>query len=200
MPGPVGMDEGSFAKGVCHLAWQSSSVIFIEWLLYTRHSAQLGVKGGKRHQGEHVMIPAPKEIIEEGNGTPLQYSCLGNPMDRGAWRATVHGVAKSRTWLSISTIRATKEIIDWWGRETHKEALFSLSFSLLLFSRSVRSTFCNPMDCGMQASLSFTISQSLFKLMSIDAIQPSHPLSPASLPAFNLSQHQGLFQWVGSSH
>ena len=30
----------------------------------------------------------------EGNGNPLQYSCLGNPMDRGAWQATVHGVAK----------------------------------------------------------------------------------------------------------
>ena len=35
----------------------------------------------------------------EGNGYPLQYSCLENPMHRGAWRATVHGVAKSRTWL-----------------------------------------------------------------------------------------------------
>ena len=31
----------------------------------------------------------------EENGTPLQHSCLGNPMDRGAWQATVHGVAKS---------------------------------------------------------------------------------------------------------
>ena len=37
----------------------------------------------------------------EGNGNPLQFSCLGNPMDRGAWRATVHGVAKSQT-LSLS--------------------------------------------------------------------------------------------------
>ena len=36
----------------------------------------------------------------EGNGTPLQYSCLENPMDRGAWKAAVHGVAKSRTRLS----------------------------------------------------------------------------------------------------
>ena len=35
-----------------------------------------------------------------GNGNPLQYSCLGNPMDRGAWWATVHGVAKSPTQLS----------------------------------------------------------------------------------------------------
>ena len=36
----------------------------------------------------------------EGNGYPLQYSCLENSMDRGAWQATVHGVAKSRTRLS----------------------------------------------------------------------------------------------------
>ena len=33
----------------------------------------------------------------EGNGTPLQYSCLENPMDGGAWKAAVHGVAKSQT-------------------------------------------------------------------------------------------------------
>ena len=39
----------------------------------------------------------------EGNGTPLQYSCLENPMDRGAWWATVHGVAKSQTRLSDFT-------------------------------------------------------------------------------------------------
>ena len=40
----------------------------------------------------------------EGNGTPLQYSCLENPMDRGAWWAAVHGVAKSRTRLSDFTL------------------------------------------------------------------------------------------------
>ena len=39
----------------------------------------------------------------EGNGNPLQYSCLENSMDRGAWRATVHGVAKSWTRLSMHT-------------------------------------------------------------------------------------------------
>ena len=37
--------------------------------------------------------------IGEGNGNPLQYSCLENPMDRGAWRATVHGVTRSQTRL-----------------------------------------------------------------------------------------------------
>ena len=41
--------------------------------------------------------------LSEGNGTPLQYSCLENPMDGGAWWAAVHGVAKSRTWLSDFT-------------------------------------------------------------------------------------------------
>ena len=40
---------------------------------------------------------APVWLNGEGNGTPLQYSCLGNPMDRGAWWAAVYGVAKSRT-------------------------------------------------------------------------------------------------------
>ena len=42
-------------------------------------------------------------LIGEGNGTPLQYSCLENPMDRGAWWAAVHGVAKSRARLSDFT-------------------------------------------------------------------------------------------------
>ena len=40
------------------------------------------------------------QYIGEGNGTPLQYSCLENPMGGGAWWAAVHGVAKSRTRLS----------------------------------------------------------------------------------------------------
>ena len=42
-------------------------------------------------------------LTGEGNGTPLQYSCLENPMDGGAWEAAVHGVTKSRTWLSDFT-------------------------------------------------------------------------------------------------
>ena len=42
-------------------------------------------------------------FIGEGNGTPLQYSCLENPMGRGAWWAAVHGVAKSQTQLSDLT-------------------------------------------------------------------------------------------------
>ena len=43
------------------------------------------------------LIPGSGRFPGEGNGNPLQYSCLENPMDRGAWQATVHGVAKSQT-------------------------------------------------------------------------------------------------------
>ena len=50
--------------------------------------------------GNAGSIPGLGRLSREGNGNPLQYSCLENPMDRGAWQATVHGVAKSRTQLS----------------------------------------------------------------------------------------------------
>ena len=50
--------------------------------------------------GDQVSIPGSGRYPGEGNGNPLQYSCLENSMDRGAWWATVHGVAKSGTQLS----------------------------------------------------------------------------------------------------
>ena len=50
--------------------------------------------------GDLGLIPGLVRSPGEGNGNPLQYSCLDNPMDRGAWWITVHGVAKSRTRFS----------------------------------------------------------------------------------------------------
>ena len=49
------------------------------------------------------LIPGSGRYPGEGNGYPLQNSCLGNSMDRGAWRATVHGVAKNGMLLSDLT-------------------------------------------------------------------------------------------------
>ena len=46
-------------------------------------------------------IPGSGRSLGVGNGTSLQYSCLGNPTDRGAWKATVYGATKSRTGLSV---------------------------------------------------------------------------------------------------
>ena len=47
--------------------------------------------------GDLGLIPGSGRFPGEGNGNPLQYSCLENPMDRGVWQATVHGVTKSWT-------------------------------------------------------------------------------------------------------
>ena len=53
-----------------------------------------------RYKSTSITWQKLKSLIGEGDGTPLQYSCLENPMDGGAWWATVHGVAKSQTRLS----------------------------------------------------------------------------------------------------
>ena len=50
-----------------------------------------------------ALLPPSSHTDGEGNGTPLQYSCLENPMDRGAWKVAVHGVSKSWTRLSDFT-------------------------------------------------------------------------------------------------
>ena len=66
------------------------------------------VKASARNAGDLGSIPGSGRSPGEGNGNPLQYSRLENPMDRGAWWATVHGVAKSRTRLSDFTFTFSK--------------------------------------------------------------------------------------------
>ena len=61
------------------------------------------VKASTSNEGGLGSIPGSGRSPGEGNGNPFQYSCLENPMDGGAWWATVHGVAKSRTRLSDFT-------------------------------------------------------------------------------------------------
>ena len=60
--------------------------------------------------GNPGSVPGLGRSPGEGNGNPLQYSCLENPMDGGAWSATVHRVAKSRTRLSDVTFTFTKSV------------------------------------------------------------------------------------------
>ena len=61
------------------------------------------VKASAYKAGDLGSIPVSGRSPGEGNGNPLQYSCLENPMDRGAWWAAVHGVTKSQTQLSDFT-------------------------------------------------------------------------------------------------
>ena len=64
------------------------------------------VMSGKILWEKSQMLCIVRRYLGEGNGNPLQYSCLENPINRGAWWATVHGVAKSRDMTEHAHIRA----------------------------------------------------------------------------------------------
>ena len=90
---------------------------------------------------------------------------------------------------------------NWWLTTVTRIILSSLNS--VQFSRSVMSNSLGPLECSMSG---FPVLYHLPELVQArvhwvgDAIQTSHPLLSPSPPALNLSQHQGLFQWVGSSH
>ena len=137
-------------------------------------------------------------------------------MDREAWHASVHGVTKCQTRLSDWTelnwilsyiangIKYILHTLQMRKKQTHTIYL-DFSFSSVQFSLVTQScpTLCDPMDCSTPG---FPVLHKLPELAQThvhrvgDAIQPSHPLLSPSPPAFNLSQHQGLFKWVSSSH
>ena len=165
------------------------------------------------------------QLLREGNGTPLQYSYLENPMDGGAWWAGVHGVAKSRTQLSDFTftfhfhalekemapyssvlawrIPGTGELGGLPSMELHRfrHDWSDLAAAAVQSLSHVR-LFVTPWTAAHQDSLSINSSRSSLKLTSIESVVPSSHLilSSPSPPALNLSQHQGLFQWVSSLH
>ena len=66
----------------------------IYYILHSPHS--LVAKDSSCNAGDLSLIPQWGRSPGEGNGNPLQYSCLENPMDRGTWQAIVHGVARVR--------------------------------------------------------------------------------------------------------
>ena len=70
--------------------------------------------GGKEATCNVGLIPWSGKSPGEGNGNLLQYSCLENSMDRGAWRATVHGVTKSWTQLSDEHLSSQNIQRAWW--------------------------------------------------------------------------------------
>ena len=73
----------------CISICQSYSIYELPWWLSGKESAC--------NAGDTGSTPGSGRSLGEGNGNPLQYSCMGNPIDRGAWWDTVHGGAKSMT-------------------------------------------------------------------------------------------------------
>ena len=80
--------------------------ILTNWTQYSFPGGSDG-KASAYNAGDPGSIPGSGRSSGEGNGNPLQYSCLENPIGRGAWWATVYGVSKSRTRLSDFTFTFT---------------------------------------------------------------------------------------------
>ena len=70
------------------------------------------VKNLPASAGDTGSIPGSGRSPGEGNSNPLQYSCLGNPLDRGAWWATIHRITKSWTWLKWLSTHASLNFQD----------------------------------------------------------------------------------------
>ena len=91
---------------------------------------------------------------------------------------------------------------EWWSLENKTKNFLKGSVQFSSVAQSCP-TLSDPMDCSMPG---LPVHHQLLESTQThvhwvnDAIQPSHPLSSPSSPALNLSQHQGLFQWVSSSH
>ena len=93
-----------------HKIWLYSTTFgFFCWMCLTNVVASIHLldENWKKYEcylctlGDTIFIKCLWHMCREGHGTPLQYSCLENPMDRGAWQAAVHGVAKSwRDWAT----------------------------------------------------------------------------------------------------
>ena len=116
---------------------------------------------------------------------------------------SVSGVCSFLTGVSLLTVKAREKNHVCPNPSINTHLYLFLYFVVVVQSLSRVRFFATPWTAACQASLSFTISQTLLKLMSNDAndaIQPSHPLSSPSPPALSLPKHQGLFQWVSSSH
>ena len=88
------------------------------------------VKNSPANVGDVGLIPGWGRSPGEGNGNPLQYSCLENPMNRGAWWATVHRVAKNQTWLSARAYTHTHT-------HTHTHTLTHGPGAVCVFSHSL---------------------------------------------------------------
>ena len=110
-------------------------------------------------------------------------------------------VSELKYWFQVFALKFPREREREW--DTEGGLLVTVQFSSVQSLHHVTSTLCDPRDWSTSG---FPVFHQLPELAQThvhrvdDAFQPSHPLSSPSPPAFSLSQHQGLFQWVSSLH
>ena len=144
-------------------------------------------------------LPFPSPVHESESEVTQLCPTLHDPMDCSLPGSSVHGISQARVleWVAIA-------FSCLWYEVPVKFISFHvlIHFSSVQFSCSVVSDSLWPHELqhARHPCPSPTPRACSNSCSSSDAIQPSHPLSSPSPPAFNLSQHQGLFQWVSSSH
>ena len=141
-----------------------------------RTKMALVLKNPPTNAGDTGSIPGSGRSPGEGNGNPLQYSSLENPVDRGAWPATIHG-AVARFRHDLATKPPLPFLLNIWDLTRKTESFPEMAqFSSVAQSLSRVQLFATPWTEANQASLSITNSQSLLKLMSIESVMPSNHL------------------------
>ena len=159
--------------------------------------------------------------IGEGNGNPLQCSCLENPRDGEAWWTAVYGVPQSRTWLKWLSSSSSSYYQGSFGNFAETLAPFPGLWNIVVFVQLLSRVwlFATPWTATHQDSLSFTVCWNLPRLMSVESVMPPNHLivtpfssCPQSFPSsgsFPMSwlscqvakvlepqlQHQS-FQWI----
>ena len=111
---------------ICFDPWNSERACCVT--SKPRSQETLGLSRGSVVKNPLASARAMGSTPGEGNGNPLQYSCMKNPMDRGTWWATVHGITKSQTWLT-----------DWAHTHTHTYT-HTLKRQCLLCSLGIQSS------------------------------------------------------------
>ena len=108
--------------------------------IYTCFPGGSEVKASAYNAGDLGSIPELGRSSGEGNGNSLQYSCLENPMDGGAWWTTVHGVAKS--WTRLSNLTLTIYIYIYIYRYTHTciHIIYKKTYNFICYTNSTYST------------------------------------------------------------
>ena len=97
-----------------------------EEVLWELHSQEKWkIFTGQTNAGDPGLIPRSGRSPVNGNDYPLQYSCLQNPTNRGAWRATVHSVTQNRTWLKLLSTHMISNLgLSWLASMIEKRTVF----------------------------------------------------------------------------
>ena len=136
------MDRGAWRFRESDTTQRLSSNFLV--VISSDHGGFPGGSGGKEsacNAGDPGSIPGSGRFPGEGNSNPLQYSCLENPMDRGAWPVTVHRVAESDTTEQLTHTQKDQQVM--------KSPVYYLAFVSVLYSWGSEVT--QPIDYSVRS-------------------------------------------------